>query len=197
MTLNGKLIGGLVTEDHRKDWINMSIEEMYDQICAEIEEIQKQLRSGRTLSDLAREKGDDQITGRILQTYIYSDINSDSIIPGKLKTFIANGCRVGKNRLKPDFVDIIKLIFAELDGMSVSDDDLKKLLTKVAMSSPIERLDLFGNKKVILYTPEEKYIAVETLKKFKSEYSEWYDKVLASLDELSDDELQELLDMLK
>lgn len=198
MTLNGKLIGGLVTEDHRKDWVKMSIEEMYDQICKEIDEIQEELRLGlRTLRDIAKEKGSDQITGRILQTYIYSDIDSDSIIPGKLETFIARGCKIGKNKLKDEFVTVIKSIFTELDGKEIDEAQLKKLLNKVAKSSPIERLDLFDNKKVILYTPEEKYMAVETLKKFKSEYTEWYDKVLASLDELSDDELQELLDMLK
>ena len=43
MTLNGIVIGGLVTEDHRKDWINMSIEEMYDQICKEIKGIENYL----------------------------------------------------------------------------------------------------------------------------------------------------------
>ena len=197
MTLNGKLIGGLVTEDHRKDWINMSIEEMYDQICIEIGEIQEQLLSGRSVIDIAMEKGDDPINGGILGAYVYLDITSDSVFPGTLKNFIDKGCKVAGNRLRDEFVEIVTDIFAELQDKSISDDEVKKLLTKIANSSPVETVDLFGNKKVVLYTPEEKYIAVETLKKYRSEYAEWYDKVLSSLDELSDDEIRELLDMLK
>lgn len=197
MTLNGKLIGGLVTEDHRKGWIKMSVEEMYDQICAEIDEVQKKLLSGKNLMDIAKEKGDDPVSRSILGTYIYSDITSDSMFAGSLKTFIENGCKVAGKRLQDSFKIIVENIFSELSEDMPSDDEVKKLLIKVATSSPVEKLDLFSNKKVILYTPEEKYIAVETIKKFRSDYSEWYEKVLASLDELSDDEIQELLDMLK
>lgn len=197
MTLNGKLIGGLVTEDHRKGWINMSVEEMYDQICAEIDEVQKKLLSGKNLVDIAREKGDDPVSRSILGTYIYSDITSDSMFDGSLKTFIDNGCKVAGKRLQDSFKIIVENIFSELSENTPSDDEVKKLLVKVATSSPVEKLDLFDNKKIILYTPEQKYIAVETIKKFRSDYSEWYEKVLSSLDELSDDEIQELLDMLK
>lgn len=197
MTLNGRVIGGLVTEDHRKSWINMSIEEMYDQICNEIDEIQKQLHSGKTLDDIAMINSDDPITGSILGTYIYSDITSDSIIQDTLKAFIEKGCTVGKKRLRDEFVVIITQIFEELSEKSLDDAEIKNLLIKVATASPIEKIDLFGDKKVVLYSPEEKYIAVETLKKFKSEYAEWYDKVLTSLDELTNEEIQELFDMLK
>ena len=198
MTLNGIVIGGLVTEDHRKDWINLSIEEMYDRVCEEIKEIQKQLKKGKKLHDIAFEKADDNITQEILSTYsIYSDINSDSIIPGSLKTFIDKGCIIDGHALRDDFIALITQIFNILDSKDADDEKIKQLLQKIAESSPVEKIDLFKNKKVVLYTPEEKYIAVETIKKFRSEYSEWYDKVLSSLDKLTDAELQELLNILK
>lgn len=198
MTLNGRLIGGLVTEDHRKDWITLSIEEMYDQICIEIDEIQKQLRSGRTLADITKEKGDDEIGARILKAYIYSDTSSGSMIRGSLQKFIDSGCAIHGKRLQKSFCDVATKIFNILDGSGITNEELNSLLNKIAASSPIETIDLFDDKQVILYTPEAKYIAVEVLKKFKSEYAEWYDKVFGSLDgQLSVDELQELLSMLK
>lgn len=203
MTLNGKVIGGLVTEDHRKDWVKLSIEEMYDKICEEIEEIQKQIREGRSLTDIATEIGDDSISGSILNTYIYSDITSSSIIPGSLQAFVERGCTIAGQRWQKDYCDIAKNIYEILSNyeesseLALDQDELKDLLIKVAMSSPVETLDLFGDKKVVLYTPEDKYIAVEVLKKFKDAYSDWYDKVVSSLDELSTSELQELLDLLK
>lgn len=196
MTLNGIEIGGLVTEDHRKDWIHMSIEEMYDQICAEIASIQEQLLSGRNIADIAREKSD--VIGKsIVGTYIYLDITSASFIPGTLQKFVESGGKLGKGKLRKDFFEVVAKLFKELDNKAVKDDEVKNLLKKIASSSPTEPLDLFDNKKIMLYTPEEKYIAVETLKKFKSEYTEWFDKVISSLDELSDEEIKELVGMLK
>ena len=41
MYLNGQLIGGLVTEDYRQDWSNMSVTDMYDKLSEEIEKIQQ------------------------------------------------------------------------------------------------------------------------------------------------------------
>lgn len=203
MTLNGELIGGLVTEDHRKDWINLSVEEMYHKLCEEIEEIQTQIRKGRDMSEIAAEKGDDGISRSILSTYIYSDITSSSIIPGRLQAFIERGCTIAGQRWQKDYCEIATGIYEtlsnyeEFSGMPLSQDELKDLLLKVAMSSPVETLDLFGDNKVVLYTPEDKYVAVEVLKKFKDAYSDWYDKVMSSLGDLSTSELQELLDLLK
>lgn len=197
MMLNGRVIGGLVTEDHRKSWINMSIEEMYDQICSEIEDIQAKLRSGWTAAEIVSEKPDDLIRNNILNTYIYSDTISDSMIPGTLRAFIERGCSVDGKKWREEFREIAENIFKELDGETLDEDYLKELLDSIATSSPVETIDLFKNKSVVLYTPEEKYVAVEVLKKFKSEYTEWYDKVSSSLDELSVAELRELLDLLK
>jgi hypothetical protein len=197
MMLNGQVIGGLVTEDHRDSWTKMSIEEMYDQICAEIEEIHSKLLGGKSLKDIADEKPGDIISNHILNTYIYSDTHSDSMITVPLQTFIDNDCSLNGQKWKDEFSNIAKQIYSTLKDSSISDAELKKLLDKIAKSSPVEKIDLFNDKKVELYMPEEKLIAVEVLKKFKSEYTEWYDKVLGSLNVLNDSELRELLDVLK
>jgi hypothetical protein len=44
MTLNFEVIGGLVTEEIRKDWQKLSVIEMYDMLSKEIESIQSSLR---------------------------------------------------------------------------------------------------------------------------------------------------------
>jgi electron transfer flavoprotein alpha subunit len=45
MTLNGRLIGGLVTDELRASWVNMSLEEMFDELAAEITQINSEIRS--------------------------------------------------------------------------------------------------------------------------------------------------------
>ena len=208
MKLNGQTIGGLVTEDHRKDWLKLTAEEMYDKLCEEIAEINAEIRAGRSVEDIAAEwdkkakdkgkkdaKGD-IISNQILSTYIYSDITSPSMIPGRLSAFVERGCTIAGKRWRPEFCEIATQIYEKLSESPVSPDELKDLLLKVALASPIEVVNLFGDNKPRLVSPEEKYIAVEVLKKFKDEYTSWYDKVISSLDELGEGELQELLDML-
>jgi hypothetical protein len=198
MMLNGRVIGGLVTEDHRKDWVNMTIEEMYDNLVAEIAKIQDELLAGRSMADLAVEKADDFISREILDTYIYVDIDSESDIEGvTLKDFIKSGCRTEEGQWAKSYRDIAEVIYKELDGVTLNDAEVRKMLLKVAKSSPVEQVDLFDNDSIILYTPEEKYVAVEVLKKYKSEYAEWHDKVVNALGELSEAELRELMDLLK
>ncbi len=199
MILNGREIHGLVTEDHRESWINLSVEEMYDKVCEEIETIQAKLRSGKSFADLYDEIEDgDEVSLRILDTYKYQDTIGDSIIPGNLTKFIENGCVLdSKTRLYGSLKETAEGVFEELKDSDISGEELNNLLNTIAQTSPIEVLDLFDNKKVMLYTPEEKYVAIEVLKKFKSEFDTWRDKVLSTLGELDVDDLNELLDLLK
>jgi hypothetical protein len=198
MVLNGREIGGLVTEDHRKDWIYLSIEEMYDRICEEIEAINDKLKRGLSKKDVATSIGADSIGQEILDTYIYTNINSGSIIKGTLKDFAAKDYSLGGKKLGGPLREIVKLIYESLDGVILTDEEVSGLLKKISTSSPIEVVDLFDDGVVELYTPEEKYIAVEMLKKYKSEYAEWFDKVIETLGEdFTEEELNELLGVLK
>ena len=200
MTLNGELIGGLITEDHRKDWVNLSVVEMYKKLEAEINAVHKQLSRGKKWSEITADMDleNDPVHRQIVHTYeVYADTESDSFIPGDLKTFIDSGYQVDGAAVKKDLADIIQKIYNVATGKSLSDSEIQTLITNIAQSSPVKKFDVFGNKKVEVYTPEEKFIAIETLKKFRSEYSLWYNRVMSSLDKLTEDELRELAELLK
>jgi hypothetical protein len=111
--------------------------------------------------------------------------------------FISSGCRLHGEKLRKEFAEVAVAIYERLKDEALTDEELQVLLKRVATSSPVQVVDLMGDKKVLLYTPEEKYIAVEVLKKFKSEYAEWYDKVMSSLDSLTPDELEDLFNTIK
>lgn len=196
MVLNGRLISGLVTEDHRTGWLNMSIEEMYDAVTAEIEEVRSEILAGRSIDSVGSDKPDDFIHKNITGAFIYTDIKSSSIIPGSLEAFIKRGCTIAGRGWKDSYKQIAEKLFEKMKIGDIDDDKVKELLKTVATSSPVKPLDLFNNKEIILYTPEEKYIAVEVLKKYKSDYTKWLDRVVSSLDELSVSEIRELIAML-
>jgi hypothetical protein len=200
MMLNGRLIGGLVTEDHRANWINMSIEEMYEKVCEEIEEIETKLLDGKSLEDIDAENPEDFIQRELLGVYsVYNDTTGSSAITVDLKTLIDNDFKIGRNTLRKELSAVIKAIYDELEGKEITDEEIDELLNKIAKSAPVKTLDLFNNGKVKLYTPEEKSIAIETLKKYRSEYAEWYQRVLheMDLDTLSAEQLKELLELVK
>lgn len=177
MWLNGRLIGGLVTEDHRPDWANLTVEEMYEKLTEEIEEVQRHLLAGRP----DRVKQDDYITQNILNTYIYTDTMSPSIIKGSLEDFVKGGFKSKEGTWAKPFQKIGTEIYEYLTETAVTDADLNQMIESIAKSSPVKKLDLIcpvdGGVITELYSPEEKYIAMNVLKKFRSEYSEWYQKV--------------------
>lgn len=193
MILNGKVIGGLVTEDHRSGWKNLSIEEMYNSLSREIDTIKNYLVKNKHWAFDEQ----DYITKEILKTFIYTDINSDSILKGPIEKFTQQGCLLKGKKMRSDWVNIIKTIYDEFIEHDYKDDVVEYLLKKVATSSPIERIDLFDNKKLIIVSPEEKYITVETLKKFKSEYYEWFSKVEKVLKKYNKDDLISVLSVVQ
>jgi hypothetical protein len=197
MVLNGRVIGGLVTEDHRKSWINLTIEEMYDKVCEEIEEVHAEILAGRPLVSLMDAAESDPVKRGILGTYIYTDSSGESILPDTLENLIKNDFKVGKKRLRDDVIAIIEGVFGALGGSSLDDTKLANLLSKITKSSPVKPVDLFDDGKVVLHTPEEKQFAIEVLKKYKSEFLIWYEKVLyeMGLTGLSEDQLRQLLDI--
>lgn len=200
MTLNGKTIGGLVTEDHRKGWLNLSIEEMFDRLSEEIAEVKEKLLAGLSLEDIADEMPDDIINRNVLNTYsIYSDTTGESMITGSLEDLVKNDFKVRGKQLRPELRTVVEAIYNALKGEAMTDEKCKALMRKITVSSVVEKVDLFDDGKVELYTPEEKYIAIETLKKFKSEFTLWYEKVLyeMGLTSLTAEQLEQLLDIVK
>lgn len=93
MVLNFKTIGGLVTEEIRKDWQNLSVIEMYDLLSEEITRIQNQLRwSWNYTADVAEigEQDKDWLKRSIRDTaYFYAKEKATTNFLGPIDKFIA------------------------------------------------------------------------------------------------------------
>ena len=188
--LNGREVVGLVTEDHREDWRHLSLEQMVEKLEKEIEEDNERLLQGQSPMDrMPRGKKDawNPTTDALLNAYnAYQDINSPSIIRGDLGRFIAGGCSVqtprGKMQWAEPYRQIAEHIYRVVPGLNLTDADIYDMLVKIARTKITQAITLFSGKDSLeLYTPEEKYIAEEVLKKFRSEYGEWYTKVFEFL----------------
>ena len=219
MQLNGRVIGGLVTEDHR-DWDKMSLEEMYNALSQELIQINSDIRSdpdwqplkngSYTELDSLKAKGAGLIG-------MYSDYMSPSGIRAPIDVFINS--KVFKE-YAPIYKDLIIKLYTEFKDFE-SDSDKQLLLDivkKITLTSPQETFEVLhpknGNLICTLYTPEEKALAVEVLKnlggninynpqKFKvkrknnsQEYKDAWNKVISKLDsnQFDDATLEQIYD---
>ena len=219
MQLNGQVIGGLVTEDHR-GWDRMPLEAMYEELSKELIQINSDIRSDPYWApvkagtyneiDMLKLKG----AGLIKR---YSDAMKPSGIKAPLDIFI-------KSKAFSKWAEIYKKLVITLynslkDLTSDSDKALiLDLVNKVATTGPQERFDIIhpltGEVLCTLYTPEDKMIANEVLKnlagninynpqKFKvkrkqnpQEYKDAWNKVVSTLDssKFDDDVLTQIRD---
>ncbi len=154
----------------------MSVEEMYDKVTEEIEQLQQKLLS-QGLNDIdVRNKKDprhkDPVTDRLVKAKrMYNDIDSDSEFPKDLDKWIKSGCRIKGEPIAKPYQDIVKAVAAE---KSLTNSAVDKLLSEIQKSSITQKVDLmdydtgeiFGP---ALYTPEEKMVAVEALKTLRSD----------------------------
>lgn len=182
MYLNGKFIGGLVTEDHRQNWMNMTLEQMYEAVQQELDAIHSKIVKGFSVS---AKNGTDPITPRLLQTMPYIDTQSASCIPGSVDDFIKNGCtiRVGNKKLRiaQEYKEVVETIYEYFSKATPDEAGIESLINQLAASHPTKAFDLIhpdsGEVVVTLYSPEQKSIAMDLLKKYRSEYNDWYQKV--------------------
>ena len=188
LIINGEIIQCLVTEDHRADWVDLPLEEMYERITAELDDLHHRLAKQINLrSD--RNPRTDFITRDLLKTMPYREIHGGSMLPGNLDSFVAGGCKIntpnGQIELNDDFKSIVKGIHEKLTQEPAAPDIIEKMLEDIAESKPHKALDLIrsdsGEIVVTLHSPEEKVIAVETLKKYRTDFSKWYNRVMAVL----------------
>jgi len=169
LIINGQIITCLVTEDHRADWIDLSLEEMYERITAELNDIHTRLANQ---IQLKRHPKDDFITGDLLKTMPYRETFGGSMIPGNLDDFVANGCKIntptGKMELDDVFKQIVTSIHKGFLATPPTPEMIEKLLTEISESKPTEAFNFVHPQTaevlVKLYSPEEKVIAVEPLK---------------------------------
>ena len=177
MQLNGRVIGGLVTEDHR-GWDKMPLEQMYDELSKELIRINSEIRSDpywQPKSKFANNKqiydqieivgsGSTRDTGAIAA---YRDYMRPSGIKAPIDIFMKSG--VYKN-WPETFKKLVAAIYETFKGLT-SDADKQKILDVVkaiSETSPQETFDIINpaTAEVVstLYTPEDKLITMDVLK---------------------------------
>lgn len=236
MYLNGKLIGGLVTDTIRDAWKTQSVEEMYESLLAEIDKINNDITSSwwqqswTTNISRANQDKSDWMDQRIRAQHVYTDSlkgDSNYIGVGKgdctIDNFIANkvlyhfaamDVNVGQPVLTafkhlPKLLQQLVIDLNDVFGKNAeyyTQDQVDKIMEDIAKSSLRAKYDVVdpvaGNIICTLYTPEEKALAIDTLKQLKLHIEEdkiWYEKVkqLANKKNLSKDDLTTILDAIK
>lgn len=172
MQLNGEIIGGLVTEDHRKNWETMSLETMYDELSKELIKINSEIRSNSAWAptksglpwddpDMLKVKG----AGLIAR---YKDYLKPSGIRAPIEVCIAKGTF---KDYAPVFQKLISNIYEAFKDHCETDNDKQKILDvveKISLTGPQEKFELVspftGEIVITLYTSEDKMLACEVLK---------------------------------
>jgi hypothetical protein len=223
MMLNGQVIGGLVTEDHRKSWANMSVEAMYEELSKELIQINSDIRSDPYWQpiksgtwdqvDMLKLKGRDMID-------MYKDCMKPSAIRAPLDVFIKSKTF---SKYAKIYRDLISSIYNALKDLT-SDDEKQSILNIVkdmSLTAPQEQFDVLhpitGEVICTVYTPEDKVLASAALKnlgdninydplKFNikkktnsKEYKDAWNAVVKALDkkQFDDDTLKQLRDAIE
>ena len=217
MQLNGQVIGGLVTEDHR-GWEKLSLEAMYDELSKELIQINSDIRSNPAWApikdgtynqiDMIKLKGHGMIAK-------YQDVMSPSAIRAPLDIFIKSK---SFSKYAKIYQDLITTIY---DGLKDLTSDAEKqsildIVQAVSLTGPQEAFDVLhpvtGEVLCTLYTPEDKVLACATLKNLggninydvqrfnikkktnSKEYKDAWNAVIKALDkkQFDDDTLKQL-----
>jgi hypothetical protein len=223
MQLNGRVIGGLVTEDHRQAWENMSVEAMYDELSKELIKINSDIRSDPYWQpikdgtwdqvDMLKLKGRDMID-------MYKDYMKPSAIRAPLDVFIKSKTF---SKYAKIYRDLISNIYNALKDLT-SDSDKQSILDIVkdmSLTAPQEQFDVLhpitGEVICIVYTPEDKVLASAALKNLggninydplrfnikkktnSKEYKDAWNAVVKALDkkQFDDDTLKQLRDAIE
>lgn len=169
MMLNGQVIGGLVTEDHR-GWDKLSLEAMYDELSKELIQINSDIRSDPSWApikdgtyneiDMIKLKGRNMIAK-------YKDCMSPSAIKAPLDVFIKSKIF---SKYAKIYQELITTIYEGLKDLT-SDADKQSLLDivqKMSLTGPQEAFHIIhpitGEVICTAYTPEDKVLASSVLK---------------------------------
>lgn len=171
MTLNGRLIGGLVTDELRPNWVNMSLEDMYREMTQEILSINSEIRNDPNWTpEIPNSNGlIDPIKGYTAQALLlYSNAGAPSKIFCPLEDYIQTK---EFSKFIPQIQKIMSAISAALKdyhSTTQEQDAILDLVNQIAGTEPQEKFILqnpfTGEFICNLYTPEEKFAATEALK---------------------------------
>ena len=170
MQLNGQVISGLITEEHRQSWQNMSVEAMYDELSKELIQINSDIRSNPNWQpikegtwnevDLLKVKGRDMIDK-------YKDYMTPSAIRAPLDIFIKSKTF---SKYAKIYQDLIKAIYEAFKDLT-SDEEKESIMTivkEMSLTAPQEKFDIIhpvtGEVVATVYTPEDKILAGAALK---------------------------------
>lgn len=220
MMLNGRLIGGLITEDHRQAWANMPLEAMYDELTKELIKIHSEIRSDPSwapikdgtynIPDPLKMKG-----AKIIASY--SDAMKPSSIKSPIDVFLKSK---SFQNFAPVYQKLVTTIYEALKDIDAEAEKAKilDLVTAIAATGPQEKFVLThpitGEILCKLYTPEDKMLANDILKnlagninynpmKFNvkrktnsKEYKDAWNKIIKTLDsqQFDDDTLGQIRD---
>lgn len=170
MQLNGRVIGGLVTEDHRSTWMNMSLEAMFDELSKEIIQVNSDIRSDpnwRPLKDGSYHLIDPLKVKSAGLISSYSDYMKPSGIRAPIDIFMKTKAF---NNYAPVFKTLVSKIYEAFKDFSTEDEKqaLLDIVKEISLTDPQEVFDIMhpesGHKVCSLYTPEDKMLASEILK---------------------------------
>lgn len=170
MQLNGAVIGGLVTEDHRGNWETLSLEAMYDELSKELIQINSDIRSDPSWLPI-KDGTTDQIDmfkmkgAEIIKTY--SNVMKPSSIRAPIDVFIKSKIF---NNYAPIYKKLVTTLYDELANLNTEADKASflNIVQDIALTSPQEPFEVIhpknGNIICTLYTPEDKMLASDVLK---------------------------------
>ena len=226
MKLNGREIGGLITENIRGGWEKLSVLDMFDKLEEEIKNLQDSIVARWQVLDLddIGTRGD-YIHHNVKDALYYIDTKAPTNFLGTLEKFINNKalyhffpfdrqtahgiipCIVKYSSLPEVYQNIAKDIFEAItagyknsSGNTVfyTKQQVRDLVEQIAKTSILQVYvlkDPAGAEILTLYTPEEKLVAVDSLKALIPTLElrqTWYDKVTKTMGDESKYSLDDL-----
>lgn len=186
MQLNGRMISGMITEDHR-DWENLSLEQMYDELSKELIRINSAIRSDpywrpsiRTDSDGKQYYDAIEITSSGMASDANGNPDPDTVAflkyrdymsPSEIKAPIEVLMKSSSYKKWPEtFKKLVADIYNAFKDLD-SDADKQLILDVVKAISETSAQETFeilhpttGDVVNTVYTPEDKMIAMDVLK---------------------------------
>ena len=216
--LNGKIISGLVTEDHRDAWKNKSVEQMWDAMDAELAKYdysgetdwknQTKYDSNREIQTNAT-AGNLEYSAQAITQYKrssdWADFNSiDEVYNYIMKPALVKDPDEKMPAAWQTLFDVAKTIEKEAQQKNIKKEILK-LIDEIKATGPTQKADIYNpiTGKVLgqVYTPEEKTLMIELLHiicgntKANKILAQWYDEIqrVAKEENLTEDELKDIL----
>jgi hypothetical protein len=177
MQLNGRVIGGLVTEDHR-GWDKMPLEAMYDELTKDLIRINSEIRSDPYWQPRSKIDGNKRVydiidvtgSGMADETRViaaYRNVMKPSGVKAPLDIFIKSKVFTKMAKI---YQNIVTILYDRLKDLTSDAEKalLLDIVNDIAATNPVEKFNVVhpitGGDICTLYTPEDKMIANDVLK---------------------------------